>query len=318
MKFKILSTVKNFTVEAVNILKEVGEIDCLELSQEELMQVIGKYDILFVQLGLNVNRAAIDKALNLKVIATVTTGLDHIDTEYAEKKGIKILSLRDETEFLSTITSTAELAFGLMIDLLRLNHPAFESVKEYKWDREKYRGHSLSGKTLGIVGLGRLGKLMARYGQAFFMKVLAYDPYISSNIFEECGVEKVSFDQLLERSDVVSVFIHLNKDTEDLFNKEVFQKIKPTAYLINTARGKLVNEDDLLWALENKKIAGYATDGLAEELNFNEGFLNQPLVEYAKRNDNLIIVPHTGGTTYESREATDVFMAKKIKDFLLS
>jgi D-3-phosphoglycerate dehydrogenase / 2-oxoglutarate reductase len=315
MSLKILSTVNNFTTEAEQILSKLGSVDNLDLNQEELVDKITNYDVLIVQLGLRVSREVIDKADKLKVIATATTGLDHIDVEYAKQKNIEILSLKEETEFLSTITSTAELAFGLMIDLMRLNHTAFESVKNYQWDREKFRGHSLYGQTLGIVGLGRLGKLMANYSNAFNMKVLAYDPHIDDGVFSKYHVEKVDFDQLLTNSDAISIHVHLSSKTENLFNNELFKKMKSTAYLINTARGRLVNESDLLKALKNEEIAGYATDGLADELSFNESFSSHPMVEYSKRNNNLVIVPHTGGTTYESREATDIFIAKKTVNY---
>ena len=317
MQHKILCTIgKKYTKEAKKILETMGEIDCYGLAHGELVKKISSYSILLVGLGLKVDKQVINNAENLKIIATATTGLDHIDINYAKSKDIEIISLRGENEFLNTITGTAELAFGLIIDLLRLIHSAFESVKNYQWDRESYRGHSLCGKTLGIVGLGRIGKMMAIYGNAFNMKVIACDPNQDIKTFQDLNCKRVDFDDLLKNSNIISIHAHLKEDTENMFNQEAFEKMKQTAYLINTSRGKIVNENDLLNALKNKKIAGYATDVLSGELDFDKNFSNHSLVEYARKNNNLIIVPHIGGMTYESREATDIFIADKIKKFL--
>ena len=188
-------------------------------------------------------------------------------------------------------------------------------VKNYRWDRESFRGRNLYGLTLGVIGLGRLGKWMARYGNAFGMDVLYHDPKLLTSNVDSLGTE-ASFDELLQKSDVISIHVHLNKETENMFNAEVFKKMKNTAYLINTARGDIVHEGDLLNALQSQEIAGYGTDVLAGELNFNKEFSKHPLVEYAKESRNVIIVPHIGGMTVESRERTDIFIAEKLKKFL--
>lgn len=317
MKYKILNTIgKVYTPKAKEILESFGRVDYLNLTQDELKKEIKNYDVLIVGFGLSINKEIISQGKNLKIIATVTTGLDHIDVKYTESKGIKVISLRGENEFLNTITGTAELAFGLLINLTRYISVGFESVKNYQWNREKFKGHCLYGKTLGIAGLGRLGKRMAKYSDAFGMKVIAYDPYADKEVFFCAKAVKVNFNTLLKNSDIISIHMHLNEETENMFNAATFSKMKSDAYLINTARGKIVNEKDILNALENKKIAGYATDVLADELEFNKWFDNHPLVEYAKKNNNLIIVPHIGGMNYEARELTDIFIAKKVKRFL--
>lgn len=311
---KILNTIgSGYTDQAKKILENIGQTDYLDIDQVQLERAISSYDILLVGLGLNINQKVIDNAPNLKIIATATTGLDHIDASYAEQKGITVLSLKNERVFLNSITGTAELACGLMIDLLRQLPQSFESVKKYQWNREAFRGHNLKGQILGIVGLGRLGSWMARYGNAFGMRVIACDPYINENIFSDLNCQKAEFQELLKQSDIVSIHVHLNEETENMFNEQAFKRMKETAYLINTARGKIVDEKAVLEALKNKNIAGYATDVLADELNFDKNFSAHPLVEYSKESNNLIIVPHIGGMTYESREATDIFIAEKIK-----
>lgn len=315
-KFKILNTLgKHFALEAKTILDSLGNVDYREITHEELLDVAGRYDVIVAGLYPMIDKAVIDKAKRLKCIALPANTLENIDTDYAKKKGIPVISLWGETKFLNTITGTAEMAAGLMIDLVRLTPWAFDSVKKYEWNREAFRGHNLYGQTLGIVGMGRLGTWMARYGKSFGMHVIFYSPYTKKSPVPGCA--NVSLDELLAKSDVISLHAHLNKETEKMFNENVFRKMKRSAYLINTARGKVVDEDALLNALEEKKIAGYAADVLADEFHFDDiGFVKHPLVEYARTHDNCIIVPHLGGMTHESRERTDLFTVQKLQKFL--
>jgi len=315
MSYKILNTLgEKFAPQARAILDNLGRVDYREVTQSEFESIAPSYDIIVVGITPVVNKKVIDKATKLKAVAIPANTLENIDVEYAESKKIAVVSLWGETDFLNTITGTAELACGLMIDIVRLTPWAFDSVKNYEWDRERFRGHNLYGKTLGIVGLGRLGRWMARYGVAFGMNVLFYSPAEEED--PALSYQKVSFDELLKQSDVISLHAHLNKETENRFNAEAFAKMKKGAYLINTARGRIVDEEALLDALREGMIAGYATDVLARELELGKKFSDYPLVEYAKEHTNVIIVPHTGGMTHESRESTDLFVVKKLQRFL--
>ncbi len=317
MQYKIVNTIGPlYTKEAKQIIESLGTVDYVEWSQSDLLENIENYDIAIIGLGLQFDNEVLTKAKKLKAICTATTGLDHIDKDTAKQNGIEILSLKNETEFLNTITGTAELGWGLLLDLTRGISKSIEEVKQYKWERENFRGNELRGKTLGIVGLGRLGRMMARYGHAFYMNVIAHDPHISDSEFSDLEVTSVSFQELLEKSDVVSVNVHLSNDTEKMFDQKAFNSMKDSALFINTARGKIVDESALLETLQNKKIKGYATDVLDGELNFHQSFEHHPLVEYAKNNDNLLISPHIGGMTVESRAATDIFIAKKLNNWL--
>jgi len=198
---KILNTIGDvYTQGAKEILEEVGDVDYKILTQDNLLESIGEYEIAVIGLGLSFMKDVLEKAEKLKIIATATTGLDHIDVKFAKLKGITVLSLRGENDFLDTITGTAELAWGLLIDVVRLTPWAFDNVKEYKWEREKFRGHNLYGKTLGIVGMGRLGKWMARYGKAFGMNVLYCDPNINLSTSDVDRLwKRVEFGELLAR-----------------------------------------------------------------------------------------------------------------------
>lgn len=312
MSFRILNTIGEiYTEEAKDILKKVGNVDYKNPTQEELENIVSEYDILVVGLGLNMNKSVLENATNLKIIATATTGLDHIDIKMTGEKNIKVLSLKGENEFLDTITGTAELALGLMIDLVRKMPSAIRSVEKGVWDREKFRGNSLYRKTLGVLGLGRLGKMMARYGNALGMRVIYTDPEVEEKKYPD--YQKVSFDDLLSQSDILSIHVHLKEDTENLFNKETFSKMKTGVFLINTSRDRIVDEGDLIEAIRTNKLGGYATDVLSGEVDFGKSIPpGHSLHEYSKINDRVIIVPHIGGMTVESRRDTDVFIAKKI------
>ena len=314
MRYKILNTIGGFSEEVKPILAQLGEVHYVgAIPQPEFEKIAPAYDIWMVRVGIRITSSLIQQSPKLKTIATATTGLDHINLEGAQKNGIEVLSLRDETEFLNGITSTAELAFGLLLDLARFTPWAFESVKNYQWDLERFKGHSLSGKTLGILGLGRLGSMVARYGDAFGMKIIFTDPFRTINPGEISPAwRKVDFNTLIRESDALSIHVHLAKDTEHLFNTSVFERMKPSAYLINTSRGRVVDQSDLIAALESKKIAGYASDVLQGEATLAETIRNNPFIAYAREHQNCLVVPHTGGFTYESRLATDMFIAEKL------
>jgi len=314
---RILNTSYNFAPQAKPILEALGRVDYRSPSQAELISMAPEYNVLFVGLGLNIDRAVIDAGRNLRSIVSGTTGLDHIDAAYAKERGIEVLSLRGENAFLDTITGTAELGWGLLLALVRQFPYAFDDVKQGRWRRNAYPGHNLYGQTLGVVGLGRLGKMTARFGMAFGMRVVFTDPNVASHAFPQ--YEKKTFDELLAVSDAVFIHVHLSKDTERMFDKKAFGKMKQGAVLINTSRGRIVDETAVLAALESGRLSGYGTDVLADELSFKDGTAipkSHALVSYAKTHGNVIILPHIGGNTIESREATDVFMSKKLAAWL--
>lgn len=315
-KLKILNTFGNtFAPKAKEIINMLGDVDYKNVTQEEFLKIIPEYDVVIVSINPVVDKNVIDKGKKLKFIVEPSNTLENIDVQYAESMGIEVVSLRGESEFLDTITGVAELALGLMIDVNRFTPFAFDSVKKGEWLRENYRGHNLYKKTLGIFGMGRLGNMMARFGKALQMNVIFFDPYVEkSNV---SGCKKVSFEELLSKSDIISIHAILTKETENMFDESAFKKIKKSTYVINTARGKIIDEKALLSALENNKIAGFATEVLADELEFDgRGFQKNPLVEYSKTHKNVIIVPHIGGVTQESRENTDIFVAEKLKKII--
>ena len=309
----LISEPDNYSKEAIAIYKNLGEVKAdKKLSREELLREAKDAEILVIRLAHKIDKEIFDAAKKLKIIACPTTGLDHIDLDEANKRGIKIISLKGETEFLSNVTATAELSWGLLLALIRKTSQAFDSVKKGQWDRDGFKGVELRGKTLGIIGCGRLGKMIVRYGNAFFMNVVACDPHISRDEIEKAGAKAVTMDELLSCADFISIHAPLNEETKNLIGEKEFKQMKDGAYVVNTSRGKIINEADLLNALENKKIAGAAMDVMAGEEASGKFLENNPLLEYARLHNNLLIVPHIGGATNESMRKTENFIAEKI------
>lgn len=307
MRHKILCTIESLAPEAEALLRSCGDLTLLSPWSKDVALAMKNSTVLVVRLGLTLDKRALDAAPHVRVIANATTGLDHIDLAYAAEKGMHIISLKGETDFLRNVTATAELAFGLMIALARSIPQAHASAMQGRWDKEAFRGHSLAGKTLGIVGYGRLGKMMARYGEGFGMRILYRDTAASGG---------VSLPELLQEADVVSLHVPLTPETEHLINARALALMKPTALLVNTARGKVVDEKAVIAALDRAALAGYATDVLEDELSFTPMSAKSPLLTYANTHTNVIVTPHIGGTTVEAREATDLFIAKKLHAFL--
>jgi len=304
---------KGYCINAREILKSVGELYEEELDREKLLRIIGKYEILIVRLGIQVDKEALDAGHNLVAVVTATTGLDHIDIQHAQKKGVKVLSLHGEADFLRKVGATAEHTWALLLALIRKVPQASRSVLNGYWDRDKFRGSELRGKRLGILGLGRLGEKIALYGNAFEMKVLAYDPFCTAwpNDVMRCS----NLDALLSKSDILSIHIPLNEKTKGLIGKQELAVLLEDGILINTSRGEIVDSHALIESLSAGHLAGAAVDVIEGERNAAMRDKNS-LIAYAKTHSKLLITPHIGGATWESMASTEVFMAKKLKTFL--
>jgi len=303
----------SFSLRGLESLGKIAPVEALDLTQAQLVQKVQDYEILVVRLGLKVDRPILAAGQALRVVGTPTTGLDHIDLQAAQERGVAVLSLKGERDFLDQVYATAEHTFALLLCLVRHVPAAFEAVKSYEWRRDLYRGNELSGKALGIVGCGRLGSMVARYAAAFGMRVLVYDPYQTR--LPDGAVACSTLAELLEECDVVSIHVPLNPETEGMLATDQFLLLRPGAILINTARGAVVEETALLHALESGRLAGAAVDVICNEHAVSQGATN-PLIEYARTHDNLIITPHIGGATQESIEKADLFIAKKIREYL--
>ena len=304
---------QGYSTKAQEILGALGELTEKPLDRAGLLKAAAECEVLISRFGHSLDKELFAAAPGLRALVSATTGLDHIDLEAAAAHGVTVLSLQGETEFLEGLSATAELAWGLLLSLSRRIPEASQSVKEGGWDRDSFRGTELRGKRLGVLGIGRLGRMVAEYGRAFGMSVAAYDHYASD---WPTGVElRSAVEDLMEDAQVLSIHVPLNGETKGLIDKAMLERLPGGAVLINTARGAVVDEAALLAALGSGRLSGAGLDVVADELC---GGPSQALLAYARDHDNLIITPHMGGATVESMEKAETFMAQKLARFLES
>ena len=236
--------------EAAEALRAVGQLDCREPDQRVLEDIIDQYDVLWIHTEVQVNQDVLDRAARLRVINTASTGTNHIDVDAAVAKGIRVLSITRDYALLDTFTATAECAWMQMLACHRHLRGAVDHVLQGGWDIGGFVGRQLSEKTLGVLGVGRLGKMTVAYGKAFRMRVLGCDKLP----FEIDGVEPVDFDTLLAESDAISIHIHLLRENVHLFNEQAFAKMKDGAVLVNTSRGRIIDETGVAIEVEGDRL----------------------------------------------------------------
>lgn len=291
MTYRVLCT-DGFSQTGIDDLNASPHIDTDfhdKLSHEELIKRIPDYDGLVVRSASEVTRDVIEAGARLKVIARAGVGTDNIDLKAATEKGILVVNAPAGNSI-----STAELAFAMIISLARHIPQAAKSMGEGKWEKKKFKGNELAYKTLGIIGLGRIGRELAARARAFKMNIIGYDPYLSDEHMESLSIANSSLDEILTKSDFISVHTPLTDETENLISKKEFAQMKPTACIVNCARGGIINESDLAGALHNGTIAGAALDVFSKEPYGSDLFSGL---------DNVILTPHLGASTSEAQEA---------------
>ena len=255
------------------------------MSPEELAEVIEPYDIIIVRSATKVRKVAIDKAKNLKVIARGGVGLDNIDVEYAKSKGIKVVNTPAASS-----ASVAELALAHMLAIYRFLPQANITMRQGQWNKKSYKGLELSGKTLGIIGIGRIGQELAKRANALGMKVIAYDAFIKEAPLD--FIKMVEKEELLKNSDIISLHIPFIKEQGPTITAKEFELMKEGAVLINCARGGVVDEKALLDALNSGKLFGAGIDVFEKEPTDNTELINHPKVS---------VTPHIGASTKEAQ-----------------
>jgi len=293
--------------EGVEILESIDQFQVdikTGLKPEELKSIIGDYDAIVIRSATKLKADIIEAAGNLKFIGRAGVGLDNVDLVAATKKGIVAMNTPA-----GNTTATAEQTWSLILALSRNVAQACASLKAGKWERSKFSGVELHGKTLGVIGLGRIGSTVVKFAKAFEMNVLAYDPFLSKEIADQKGVEIVEMEHLLKVSDYVSVHIPKSSETIDLISDKEFDMMKNTARVVNCARGGIVNEKALIKALEQGKIAGCALDVFEVE----PPDFNSPLLKF----ENCITTPHLGASTSEAQINVAIEIAEAIRDALL-
>lgn len=306
-----------YCAEARAILDGLGDVTDGPMTRGELSAAIGDYDIVIVRLGHRLDAGILAGAGRLCTIVTATTGLNHIDVAEAEKRGIAVLCLRGEREFLDNVFATAEHTWALLLSLLRHVPEASRDVEAGGWNRDRFKGRELNGRVLGVLGCGRLGTKVAGYGAAFGMEVLVSD--IRSIDLSAFGgrVRQVPADELYARADIVSIHVSCDESTHHLVGEKAFAAMKPGAVVVNTARGEVLDEAALLLALKSGKLSGAALDVLSGENSGDPRWMEtDPVIAHARENANLLITPHIGGATYDSMKKTEIFMAEKLRRFV--
>ncbi len=296
----------NLSPVGINILKKAGlEVDARsKTSAEEIEKIIGDYDALIIRSATKVTAGLLEKASKLKVIGRAGSGLDNVDTPAATKKGIVVMN----TPGGNTVT-TAEHTLGMIFACARMIPQAYASLKAGKWEKKKFEGVELYDKTLGIVGLGAIGGVVANRAIGLGMKVLAFDPFISPDKAKSLGIELVDLPTIYKRSDFITVHTPKTKETANLINKDTIALMKDSVRIINCARGGIVSEKDLYEALKSGKVAAAAFDVFEKEPPENHPLLTL---------DNFIATPHLGASTLEAQENVAVAVAEQVVDYLIA
>jgi D-3-phosphoglycerate dehydrogenase len=273
-----------------------------DISAEELKKVVGDYEVLIVRSRTKVTQEIIESGKKLKLIGRVGVGLDTIDTKAAEAKGIKVIN----TPQMSTV-AVAELVMSMMLNLVRGVHLANESMKKGLWEKRRFHGTELNGKTLGIVGLGRIGKAVAERAKSFGMKILIYDVIVDEGIVKRLDAERMAtFEDILKQSDIITLHVPLLPDTRHMINERTLSLMKPSAYLINASRGEVVDYKQLLEALKSGRLAGAALDVYETEPP------REPWEKELVTLPNVIATPHIGAQTKEAQILGAVIIAENI------
>lgn len=309
----LITEPEEYSMSALKRLRQKFEVDLGPLTRGELMDRADKYEGMVVRLAHHFNAEVLQRCSCLRFIASPTTGLNHVDTEAAARLGISVLSLRGQREFLDTIYATAEHTWALLMALLRHIPEAHGSVLRGEWNRDRFKAHELHGKTLGVVGFGRLGKKITHYANAFGMRVVAHDPHVQP----PQGIASLSLEDLFAAADVIVVLAAYSQQTHGLIGLSQLERCRPGALLVNTSRGEILNESALLQALRDRKLAGVALDVLCDEhLPLPQRPGSKALVDYAKQHKNLLLTPHVGGATFESMRRTEEFIAEMVLDYV--
>lgn len=307
-KMKLLITEsEDFSRLAISNLKEKFDVEVADINKKtSLMEKLSDVEVLFVRLRFKIDKEIIERAPQLKYILSATTGLDHIDVNYFEKRGGGIISLKGDIDFLSSIPSTAEHTWALLLSLIKKVPSSFAHVKEGKWNRNLFKGNNLKGKKIGILGLGRVGKQVAQFAAIFEMEIRYFDICTIKTSYQNFKTP----EELFNWADIVTIHIPYNRENEHFVNKGLLSHTKNHSILINTSRGSVWDEKAVAKLLQQKKIKGVAVDVLENELD-SSALSSNPLVLLAKENYNIIITPHIAGATYESMTMTEEYVADK-------
>ncbi len=302
MKILISDKMSN-KVEEVLKSKQINFDIKTGMSPEELKEVIDQYDGILIRSATKLTSDILADCKNLKVIGRAGVGVDNVDLDQATKNKILVMNTP-----LGNLEATAELSVGLMFSLMRNIHLANDSTHQGKWEKPKFIGTELKGKTLGIVGYGNIGQRVAEICSTIGMNIITNSKSASDEDLSRFKAKKVSTEQLIKEADIVSIHTKLNDETKYMFNKETLSTMKPTSVIINCARGGLINEADLKDALNNEVIAGAAIDV----------YENEPATDNVMFGaKNLLLTPHLGASSKEAQSNVAIDVANQVANFLI-
>jgi D-3-phosphoglycerate dehydrogenase / 2-oxoglutarate reductase len=288
---------------AVNLLREpTWNVITPDQLNGDLAKKLETADALIVRSAVQVDAALLEHAPKLRVIGRAGVGVDNVDLEAATRKGIAVMNTPG-----GNAVAVAEQTIGMMLAMARFLPRADASMHAGKWEKKSLQGTELRGKTLGIVGLGKIGMEVARRAKAFAMEVVGHDPFVSANLAKEQGIRLVSLDEMYAAADYLTLHVGLTPQTKDMINAESLKKMKKGVRIVNCARGELVNEEALIEALKSGQVAGAALDVFV-----SEPLKNSPLQSM----DNVILTPHIAGSTNEAQEAVGIQIAMQVKEYL--
>jgi D-3-phosphoglycerate dehydrogenase len=290
----------------IRLIEQTGEILPVvhdKISREKLLQIVSDADGLVVRSATSVDSELLQRAVKLKVVGRAGVGVDNIDIEAATERGILVMNSPG-----GSTTTTAEHSIAMLFALARSIPQAYMALKNGKWEKSKFKGSEIAGKTLGVVGLGRIGSEVARKCQAMGMNVVAYDPFINPDTPLSSGLSLVNLDRIWELADFITFHVPLSNETRDLVRRETIAKMKDGVRIINCSRGGIVNESDLQEALKSGKVAGAALDVFEHEPNTDSPLLTE---------DNFIATPHLGAATVEAQRKVSEDICRQVSDFLL-
>tara|TARA_R110001583_G_scaffold26007_1_gene93966 strand:- start:627 stop:1562 length:936 start_codon:yes stop_codon:yes gene_type:complete len=292
----VITPVKHLK-DITDLLESKGQVFYLEKNtKNQTKNLLLSYSVDTIVCNPNQQSYKIDKELlentNVKIINSCSTGLNHIDLDYCKENNIEIQCHKNDYELINQLPSTSELAFGLMLSLLRNIPECNNHVSRYNWDYTQFMGRQVKDLKIGIIGYGRLGKMMEKYCKTFDAQVTIYDPYIFPN------QTKKSLENMFVNCDVISLHVHVTDETKYMINKKLLGLSKKDLYIINTSRGEIVNENDIVEALKNKKLLGYGTDVVEHEFS---NLKDSPIIKAMNKGENIIVTPHIGGMTIEGQ-----------------
>ena len=291
--------------DGVQMLQDAGfQVDLdTEITPEELLQKIGAYDAMVIRSRTKVTRKVLDAATNLKAVARAGVGLDNVDLQYAKEKGVMVFNSPE-----APCNAVAELVLGMMFNMARMISEADAGMKQGKWEKKRLTGFEIQGKTLGIIGFGRIGYTLGKKAKCLGMRVLAYDVAMDAvkRYVDEVGAEAVDLNTLYSESHFITVHVPLLPQTKHMISKEEFNKMRKGVYVINAARGGVIDEDALKKALDSGKVKAAALDVYEEEPNPDEDLVCRP---------NVVCTPHIGAGSEEAQIGNSTVVAEKLINF---